>query len=702
MVKKKGDTKKSKKKQSKVGLANSIAAENLPDTLFRQRLVEEVSNGDLDAQQIIHLTDLIDAALYLESQADIENVALYLSGRVSQLRKSIKKDFEFSLKPLFESIGEIDNWGAWDIRMVHLIAHPKWWATANWKLLKKVAEQIRQSPGKDYFNTVYEILLASGLDETEIKRHCLREFSRSYFSDDGVVTSAGRWLLQQLNQDYQQIMALADLDWVPIGIAGLLMKIDAARFESCFDDFQFEEFENKLRYCEMLLQHNKEKYKSYVFEVFARATKTKFHFSIAKLLLIYFGNECKQQAFDESLKALDILRSDDFYYDEKLEYIRWLLENFNADGLRLVEANYDEENNLARIDYYGLLSEVLGNAALPILVHGFAKFNKSAKRGNVDQTKYVADLFDILAKYDLVPYESIVWNSVGDIDNARIRDRLARVWLAQAIDPISVAKSYLSNKKSSIRCAAVSLLFFSQKVEAETLIKQATEAEKSTTAKRVMQYYLDQVEPDSTDIGEGYNFDLYTRSLAQQSLLAIKKHLEKIQTPINYIKFYHDDLSFEIERILIGREHRYLEVELPQIRSDLPSGVDYMWHPGLTIEQVQQERGNVVFAEFLRRHAINLEDESLPSWPDGLYKLEILLVGEAIKTALIQEGVEFDSDFYICIGDHDSERDNPQFYHDYVKREIAGIISNAKMLKDYAAICYHSEEKRLWLAGLYE
>ena len=586
--------------------------------------------------------------------------------------------------------------------MVQLIAYPKWWATANWKLLEKIAEQIRLSPNKDYFHTVYEILLNSGLDEAEIKRHCLRKFSRSYISDDGVVTSAGRWLLQQLNQDYQQIMALVDLDWVSVGIAGLLMKSDVAKFESSFDDFQFEEFENKLRYCELLLQHNKEKYKGYAFEVFSCATKTKFHFRIAILLLIYFGNECKQQAFDEGLKALDILRSDDFHYEEKREYIRWLLENYKADGLRVVDANYEEENNLARIAYYELLSEVLGKAVLPILVQGFAKFNQNAKRGNVDQTKYVTDLFDILENYDLLPYESIVWSIVGDIDNARVRDRLSRAWLAQAIDPISVAKSYLSNKKSSIRCAAVSLLFFSQKAEAKQLIKQAIETEKSTTAKRSMQYYLDQFELDLTDIGEGYNFDLYTQSLTQQSLLAIQKHLESIPTPINYIKFYHDDLSFEIERILIGRKHRYHDIDLPQIRSDLPSGVDYMWHPGHTIEQIKQERGNVVFAEFLRRHAINLDDDSLPSWPDGLYKLEILLVGESIKSTLIQEGIEFDNDCYICIGDHDSDRDDSQYYQSYVKRELGEIISNSKMLKDYATICYHSEEKRRWLAALYE
>jgi len=700
MVKKKSSTKKSVKSLTKTNRFKSIAKENLSDDLFKIRLFEEVKTGDLTKQQLIFLGDFIDDALMLESQSDIEKVALYLAGKVNSLSKSIRKSIEYSVKSLIESMNPIEQWTIWDVRIVNLIAYPKWWATANWDLTKKIAQQIKQTPEEDYFQIFYHVVKESGLPEIEIKRHCLQEFSNSYFSAEDILTSSGRWLKQQLENSYQEIMSLADLDWVPISIANLLIKYDSGKLEANFSDFKFKKYENKLRFVELLLQFNRDKYRDYAFAIFAKAKEDKQHFSVARILLKYFGGQYRQQAFEESLKALNIIHNTDYIYDFKREYIRWMIENFEMRGVEVIEANYKEENNIARINYYALLTEAIGDRALPILIAGFTNFDSQAKYGGIDHPKYIGDLLSLLTPYDLKPFSDTIWNSVGSINNSRIRNRFAKAWLKQIADPIAEAEIYLPHKKSNIRCSAVSLLFQVNTEQAKNLIMDAVATEKSKAAKKIMQQYLDQMNAELIEPVIGYDIDVYTQKLAQLCLNAVKANLKDIPTPINYIKFVHDDLCFEIERIFVGREHHYLELELSQIQSNIPSHVDNMWHPGNSLKRFTKHSGDTIFAEFLLRHGVDLDDDTLASWPGTLYWHEILLLGESIKNTLIQDAIEIDNQCYICVGDHDSSRDGLKDYEYYVKQEINELIDSSLMLKDYAAICFHNKLKRKWIIDL--
>lgn len=679
----------------------SIARENLPDAEFKKLLLNEIKNGDISPDQVSVLRDFIDHALILESHSDIEKIAFYLSGREDSLSKSITKSIEYDVQSLIKSIAPIEQWDQWDIRIINLVAYPKWWDTANWDLTANIANQIRQAPEKDYFQTFYSVVMDSGLPEAKIKKECIREFANAYFSNDDVLTSAGRWFLQLLNDSYQETMALIEFDWLPVSIANLLIKCDVEKFEAHFEDFQFKKYENRLSFIELLLHLDKTKYKDYALSIFDKARKPEFHLDVAKILLTHFPDELRERAFDETIKALNILHSDNYFYDDKLNLIRWILENFNTQGIDIVQANYAEENNVARIGYYELLAEILKESALPILVEGFEKFDKNAKKGNVDHPQYVMDLFEILAPFDLTAYEETIWHQVGDTNYSRIRNRLTRFWLKQTADPIATAKHYLANRKSNIRCSAVALLFYIGTAPAKKIISSAIAAEKNKAAKTVMQKYLNELNSPFVEPDIGFDIDDYVKTLNRNCLKVIKKHLQNIEQPINYLKFYHDDLCFDIERILIGREHQYLDLELPEIQSNLPHHVDFMWHAGgPPPKQVKQEGGNIIFAEFLQRHDVDLDDDSLPSWPHTLYTHEILLLGENIKDALTQDGIEVEQDCYICIGDHDSGRDNREAYEYYVKQELEVLIDNPKMLKDYAAICFHSKKKRNWLIDL--
>jgi len=188
-----------------------------------------------------------------------------------------------------------------------------------------------------------------------------------------------------------------------------------------------------------------------------------------------------------------------------------------------------------------------------------------------------------------------------------------------------------------------------------------------------------------------YALDELCKALTDAAVETILQHHDTLKHPVTKVKLLYEDfgsmLPSFIELGFTKGKSQYWPIRVPD--SPLPSHIDNM------------HEEDFLLPEFIKKHKVKqLEWGDLFQLPHSLLRMELLLAAQAVVQHLKNKKVPMANDVLACIGDGEEDSDDLDGYTGLVQKDLQKKLKDAKLLKAFSELMYHSKEKQAWLQKL--
>jgi len=526
---------------------------------------------------------------------------------------------------------------AWDLRALDVLVkgRGKYWF---WEIDSWLDDRVGKFPKEPIFEEGRELFRARGLWKTDddILRSMLDTLN-THVAKGGALTSAGRYMLEKLDEDAAHVLAIARSNAKKdrtSNIYDLLVAHRRPLFESLVPKLALKADSDKSYLAQVMLDADAKRYEKQAVALMRGLTDPVPALYSAKNLQTYFKGKYLPLV-KELLVAAVKAKSASFIWENDAAGSREVAIELAWPALKEeafdVWNAYQEENDALRADFCKTIEKQAKKKALPWLIDALV-YPKDPKveYGFLTHAKYVALILKILKPYDLKPYAERIEKAFAKSKDKKIRE---------LVDPILGKAASKAKKKAPVR---------------------------------------------AMDGKKGYRFDAYADSVVKAALAAIAKNKKALPSPIENIKLAGMQGEIQLNALILEGVGEPVTFELSVPKTRVPSHCDF-------IEDDLLER-------FGKRHGLG-EDE-IPSWGD-MYKLpwcallhEQIGAAQAIAAGL-KKHATLSKKCKVGVGEDDNFWESQASFARMAREEIAALPKEQQA--DFAALCFQDGKKQRWL-----
>lgn len=610
-----------------------------------KKIIDGLKAAKIPAATQTRIADLIDEAHDWDAKqaARIEAIVRYVCGVPDAPKPTpAEEELEHRVGKLLRTLSqETRTLDAVDLRALDVICQAKgmywFWELESWTRARAIA-----FPTEPMLEETLAVLRERGLWTTDDEvLDAMFGHLAGHVTEDGEVTSTGRWMLARLDEDAQAVFAAGANREGGKRLSSLYKLLIAHRrplFDELLKRVTLDEDSKKSSLAEVMLDADATHYEGQATKLMEGLTKPIPSLLSARNLEKYFPG--KHRALVKALllatvKAKDTSWiSDDAGRGTRLSaiFLGWQL--FGDEAQDLWRA-YSEENDALRLDFYELIEKQAKVKALPFLIEGLVyPKDPNTTYGFVTHARYVARMVKLVSKYPL-----------ADADRARIEAAFAPI------------------KDRKIREELAALL-----------------GSRSGSGKKAAK----QKPPPKFAGADGYRFDAYCAAVVKAALAAAKKQLESLPSPIQSIKLGGHQGEVQLNALIIEGLGAPVVIEFAPGKTKVPTHVDEL-------------DGDRVLPGWVKRAGLG-EDDDVPSWGD-MYELpwcaligEQILAVEEIAAGLKKLGCKLSKDCQLGVGEDDNFWTADDGFDAKTREGIAALPKEHQA--NFAAVCFESAKKQ--------
>ena len=609
-----------------------------------KKIIDALKKAKVSADAQKRVKDLIDEAHDWDAAqaAEVEAVVQYVCGAAPELPKKLSRDFiEHRSNELLHGLSKGRKLDAWDLRALDVLARGRgmYWF---WEIDTWLRRRVASFPKEPIFEEARDLFRARGLWKTDhdIIRSMV-DMLTAHVTDDGALTSTGRFMLEKLDEDAEAVLEIARSNAKKdktSSIYDLLVAHRRPLFDALVPKLVLKKDSDKSYLAQVMLDADAKRYEKQAVALMRGLADPIPALYSAKNLQTHFKGKYLPLV-KELLVAAVKAKSASFIWEDDAAGSREVAialawPALSEDAFDVWRA-YSEENDALRVDFCETIEKQAKKKALPWLIDALVyPKDPNVEYGFMNHAKYVAAMLKILKPYDLKPHTERIEKAFAKNKDKKIRE---------LIDPIVLGK------KS----------------------KTAAPAKKAAPP---------------IDGKKGYRFDAYADSVVKAALAAIQKNKKKLPSPIENVKLGGFQGEIQLNALIVEGVGEPLTLELSVPKTLVPAHCDFI--------------EDDLLAKFGQRHELG-EDE-IPSWGD-MFKLpwcallhEQIGAAFAIAEGLKKQGAALSKKCKVGVGEDDNFWESQASFARMSREEVAALPREQQA--DFAAICFEDPKKQRWLA----
>lgn len=607
-----------------------------------KKIIDGLKAAKITAATQKRIGDLIDEAHDWDAkQAErIEVIVRYVCGVPGTPKPTPgKEELEHRCAQLLHALSkETRTLDDFDLRALDVICQAKgmYWF---WELESWARERAVAFPKERMLEETLAVLRERGLWLTDDEvLHAMFGHLAGHVTEEGEVTSTGRWMLSKLDADARAVFA-AGLNREKGKRLSSLYKLLVVHRPVLFDELlkrvTFDEDSKKSFLAEVMLNADAKRYEAKAVALMDGLSDAIPSLLSARNLEKHFPGKYRalvKALLIATVKAKDTSWiSDDDGRGTRLSAI-FLGGQLFGDEVQDLWRAYSEENDALRLDFYALIEKQAGAKSLPFLIEGLVyPKDPSATYGFVTHAKYVARMVKLVSKYAL-----------SSSDRERIESAFA---------PIKV-----------------------KKIREELGVLLGGKSGPASKKKKVAKF----------DGKNGYRFDAYCAAVVKAALAGAKKQLESLPSPIQSVKLGGHQGQVQLNALLIEGLGEPVAIEFDPGKTKVPTHCD----------ELDDDR---VLERWVKTSGLG-EDDDVPSWGD-MYELpwcalisEQISAVEAIAAGLKKLGCKLSKDCKLGVGEYDNFWTEDDGFDAKTREGIAALPKEHQA--NFAAVCFENAKKQ--------
>ncbi|MFZ5442218.1 MAG: hypothetical protein ACOZQL_19575 [Myxococcota bacterium] len=577
-------------------------------------IIDGLTKAKVPAALQARAKGLIDAAPdWDEAEArEIADVVRYVCGAQPELPALSPGFLEHTAKALLKGLSKTRTLDAWDLRALDVLARCEksywFWSLDSWLRGRVVA-----FPAEPIFEEAQELFRARGLwkREEDVIASLMGHLA-GHLTDDGQLTSTGRWLLAQLDANADRVLRLAGED-----VARLYRLLLAHRrplFDRLLPTLQPKEDHQRSFLAEVLLDADAQGYEQAAVALMAGLKEPIPMVLSARNLVKHFAG--KYRARVKELLAATLREKDVSFLFEgsssSTREVAWRLawKALEADEAVELWKTYEEENDAVRLHFYEQIAKWAKAKALPLLIDGLV-YPKDPKveYGFLNHAKYVSRMVALVKPFDLTPYLPRIEQAFAKNTNRKIREDI------------------------------------------DALLGKSKQRPRGAKA----------VKPPSGK--QGYRFDVYAATVVKAALAATKRTKQPLPSPIECVKLGGMQGQIRLETLILEGVGETVTLELSVPKTRVPEHCEEV--DGALLQRFAARHG--LEPDEVPRWGDLFE---LP-WC-ALLAVQIEAAGE-VAAGLKKQGHTLSKRCKVGVGEDDNFFDSAESFYRMTKRELDGL-----------------------------